>query len=199
VPVGPVDFDASSRWPRGSRLEHWGDHHAWARRARDQERSIPLVLETPDFQAQVIERPVDERPPLLQNGRGGLQDRHPFVALVTQLIDADQLEIPHPHLRLRNPLLEVLRADVEEHGGVGLGVVDLLQRSEAVVECGSVLLLHLDLDDGRRGGSNLGPHRLLQLVDADLHRGIPLLTSALAVGGALLHVTTLLIDGVEAA
>jgi hypothetical protein len=91
MPVGPVDFDASSRWARGSRLEHWGDLHAWGRRSRIQGRSIPLFLETLEVEADVIKRPFDERSPLLQNGRHGLQGRNPLVAFITKLIDADQL------------------------------------------------------------------------------------------------------------
>ena len=53
------------------------------------------------------------------------------------------------------------------------------QRSEAGVEGGSALLLRLDLDGVHRGRSRLSSHRLLQLVDADLHRRVPLLACAL--------------------
>ena len=114
-----------------------------------------------NFPTHVPDRSFDVRAPLLVCLRCRLKGRDHIVALVADLVDSNELEIPNPQLQLYDALFEVLRTDVSEDGSLRVGGSELIQRGEARINGNLLLPLRLIMGDSRSGRSGLGGKSLL--------------------------------------
>jgi hypothetical protein len=101
----------------------------------------------PDFRAEVVDRSVDEGAPLRDTLHLGLHRLDPIVALIADLVDADELEIRLTVLQILETILEVRTPVVGDGGGVVLGRCEVLQRQQPLIN-GVVVLLALGVGFG---------------------------------------------------